>query len=74
MSLKCNKTVMVKYHNILYNKKTKKGTEENEKPWKPWYTIYIYIYIDKFNQRIRNKIDTNKMKIYGKKKPVLDTG
>ena len=42
MSLKCNKTVMVKYHNILYNKKTKKGTEENEKPWKPWYTIYIY--------------------------------
>ena len=35
---------------------------------------YIYIYIDKFNQRIRNKIDTNKMKIYSKKKPVLDTG
>ncbi len=36
---------------------------------------YIYIYIStKFNERIKNKIDTNKIKIYSKKKPVIDTG
>ncbi len=34
----------------------------------------LYIYIDIFNQRIKNKIHINKMKIYSKKKPVIDTG
>lgn len=32
------------------------------------------LYIDKFNQKIENKIHTNKIKICSKKKPVLDTG
>ena len=36
---------------------------------------YTYIYIStKFNQRIKNKIHKNKIKIYSKKKPVIDTG
>ena len=37
-------------------------------------TLYIYIYIDRFNQRIKNKKHRNKIKIYSKKKPVIDTG
>ena len=34
----------------------------------------LSIYIDKFNQKIENKIHTNKIKICSIKKPVLDTG
>ncbi len=32
------------------------------------------LYIDRFNQRIKNKKHRNKIKIYSKKKPVIDTG
>ena len=33
------------------------------------------IYIStKFYEKIKNKIDKNKIKIYSKKKPVIDTG
>ena len=37
-------------------------------------TLYIYIYIDKFNEKIKEKSHKNKKKIYSKYKPVLDTG
>ena len=36
--------------------------------------IYIYIYIDKFNGKITNKNNINKLKIDSNKKPVIDTG
>ncbi len=63
-----------KFYKIKVQKVKKKGTKENAEP-KSLDTLYIYIYIStKFNQRIRNKIDTNKIKIYSKKKPVIDTG
>ena len=36
--------------------------------------VYIYIYIDKFNGKITNKNNINKLKIDSNKKPVIDTG
>ena len=34
----------------------------------------VYIYIDKFNGKITNKNNINKLKIDSNKKPVIDTG